>query len=204
MAKVLFLLSLCAVAYPGPRRAPPEVFAAAQKGLLPLAGDMSPDLGFVPGDTPQMLRLDEPFQFRTITPAAVIAYKPGQTLGSLLSDTQAWEFPVMVRGEPRALLTVDKAGGGWEAVGIGKAQLARQIESVNKRWSTSTRGALIFVVVYQASQHFFSVPGKKLENLTPFTFTVGGGKNCSTLAPLADTIARIRPGVMRSVGQAAP
>jgi len=156
-----------------PEPAPPEAAEAARAGLAPFlqsipASDLE-GYGFGPGDKLEEAGLGEPFQLYTITPQALLAAGPETTVGSLLSPTGTWFFPVELEGVPKNILTVAETDGAWAAVGIGKAGLAREFSAVRKQWSPSGNQPRL-VAVFQASAYFFTLPGLDDYNFTPLSF----------------------------------
>ena len=103
--------------------APPEVQQAAQKGLsqfltnIPALG--LANQGFTSQEEIKAAALGTPFEMFTITPEALKSYKTGTRLSSLISTTNIWNFPVLVKGSPRTMLQVGVINGRWEGYNFG-------------------------------------------------------------------------------------
>jgi hypothetical protein len=63
--------------------------------------------------------LGNPNEVYLLDPLTARSYQPGQRIGSLIRAKQQWEFPVLVRGESRGILTVAYFEGRWQAVEFG-------------------------------------------------------------------------------------
>ena len=129
--------------------------------------------------------LGNPYQVFVLSPEAVQAYQPGQHIASILTQEPRLEFPVLVDGQARSLLTVVQLDGRWQIVGFGAfpnsqklVQLQERLAKTNaviklirfdETWST-------FALVEQDNQamliHLSSLPGlfKEIDrdNLTPY------------------------------------
>ena len=179
--KIVRVISIClfliALATPGSSPAetiPPEAIAAAEAGLIPFLElippqDMS-NFGLSPGDNISEAVLDAPFQLYTITPTKLLDAKADTPVNTLISPTGRWFFPIIINGAARAILTVEEMNGKWEAVTMGMAGLAVEMEKLNRQWPKAKGYEPKLIAIYQAASYFFTIPEKDSENFTPLTF----------------------------------
>jgi hypothetical protein len=153
---------------------PQAVLVAAQSGLPRFLGLIPPAersaYGFSESDILTQAYLGTPFNVHTITPSVLFAYKPGDLVPALLSTTKLWYFPVMIQNEQRALLVVDQMGSIWQAVSLGYADLAKQLDLVLRQWPRANGFHPCLIAVFQAKVHLILVPEvstKDLITLTP-------------------------------------
>ncbi len=214
---LLAVLSLALLAFSANawlETAPPEVVRAAEDGLQHYLSLIPPGenekYGFAPGDDFAQAEVGAPFLLHAITPSALDAYEPGQPVSSLLSSSRTWYFPVLIDGEAKTILTVGRVGGSsWQAVGIGKASLSKELQKIRERWPASEGYDPRLVVVFQASTYFFTVPQKDDSNLTPLVFTgneIGAetqrkGPRYSTLSDLSRFVGKLKTTVQENIGQ---
>jgi hypothetical protein len=190
---------------------PPEVIRAAREGL-PRFLEAVPrgqieKFGFAPDDRIELARPGVPFLLYTITPAALSSGK--DSIGSLISPTGKWYFPVMLGGEAKSVLTVDRMDGSWQAVGLGKAALARELQEILRRWPRAKGYDPRLVVVYQAASYFFTVPQEGDDNLTPLLFDGKGfgaelhrgDKKYSSLIKFPEIAGLLRAAVEENIQQ---
>jgi hypothetical protein len=156
---------------------PSEVLAAAQSGLPVFLQSISradiTQFGFKSSQELAAATLGEPYQVFILTPNAIKAYQPGMRLSSLLTMLNRWEFPVMVGGEPRTILTVELMRGKWEAVGIGGLDLPKNLQSARMKLpalaATKTTGSYTtkLVQVLQVNASFIAVESSEGDYLVP-------------------------------------
>lgn len=154
----------------GPQ-APAEVMQAAAQGLKPFLAKIQADsmerFG-LDADAPlDSATLGAPFLLHTIAPAALAGYKTGMAVSELITPTSMWYFPVLINGEARLILVVDRMGDKWEAVSLGYPPLALEWANVKRQWPEERGYNPVLVAVFQARQHLFTVPEKGASNLTP-------------------------------------
>lgn len=202
---------------------PSEVVEAAENGLQPflqwIPAESVESYGFRPGDCLENARLGKPFRLHTITPTALRSYIPGAPVDSILSQTEIWYFPIILNGQAKAVLVVDKMGGHWKAVALGYAGLAGELASIREQWPESEGYNPMLVVVFQAKQFFFTLPEHDSPNLTPIVpcrktdgriavksdLTAKEGKSkYSALNRLSDVVERLKPMVEESVRDIQP
>jgi len=146
--------------------APPEASRAAREDLPPFLNALPErQLEGCAG-----AELGDPFRVYTITPAALDAYLVGDPVASLISPTGMWLFPVVAAGRSRLLLTVETVDGSWRAVSLGQAGLAAEIDHLLLQWPREKGYDPLLVSVFAAATHFFTIPQKDGQNLSPFVF----------------------------------
>jgi hypothetical protein len=209
---------LCAASLPCARpafsaeAAPPEAIAAARSGLPAFLEKIPPEglgeYGFAPGD-----RLDEaypgkPYLLHEIPPAAIERFASEDSVDSLLAPAGVWYFPVMMDGEARAILVVDRVDGGWVAVSLGQASLAGELNAIRRQWPASGGYDPRLIVSYQAAAYFFSVPQVGGRNLTRIQAPGRGAvprapaRRYAAVSDLAATIEALRPEVEENIRRA--
>jgi hypothetical protein len=77
-----------------------------------------------------------------------------------------WYFPILIAGQPKAILVVDQISNQWQAVSLGYPYLAREWDAVCKQWPESQGYHPALITIFQAHQHVFTVPEKGADNLT--------------------------------------
>lgn len=166
---------------------PAAVQQAADAGLAPFLAQMTPELvedfGFIPEETADQIRLGAPFQLHSITPAALAKFQAGTRVASVISPTDLWYFPVLVDDQAKAMLVVDKLDDQWEAVSLGYAGLARELDALGRQWKAADGYHPILIVVFQAQQYLVTIPEKDAYNLTRLQST--GGQSSSPLLAAA-------------------
>jgi hypothetical protein len=149
---------------------PPEVLNAASNGLpvflASVPATAKESYGFPSDSDLTQARLGAPLRRYTITPAALTNRARSTAVSSLITETTLWYFPIQVNGETKALLAVDRMSDGWKAVSLGYAPLAREWNQVTRQWPASKGYHPRLVTVFQAKQHYFTVPEVDDRNLT--------------------------------------
>jgi len=134
--------------------------------------------------------LGQPFQLNVITPTALMAYKVGDSVDSLLTETTCWYFPILVGTTIRSILIVDRMPDGWRAVAIGSARLAPHLDSLVRCWPSSSGYHARLIVVRQASKYLFTIPEAGEDNLTPLSNAESG-----QLEDPSDVVSALIPAV---------
>lgn len=154
--------------------APPEAIAAAEAGLLTFLELITPEdmnnFGLSPDDNISEAVLGTPFQLYTITPTKLLNAGDNTPVSSLISPTGSWLFPIVLQGKSRAILTVERMEGKWQAVTMGRSGLAGEMEKLNGQWPKTKGYEPKLVGIYQAASYFFTIPEKDSENFTPLFF----------------------------------
>jgi len=167
MAMFWILSAPNAIAEPN---APDAVVQAARQGLRPFL-DKIPQkslgqFGFDQADSFDAAVLGTPLLLHTITPSALKQYQSGAAVTSLLTPTTLWYFPILIAGQSKAILVVDRLRDQWQAVSLGYPGLAREWDAISKQWPESQGYHPILIAIFQAHQHVFTVPEKGADNLT--------------------------------------
>jgi len=188
--------------------APADVQQAAIQGLQPFLNKIPAislaEYGFVPGNALDTATLGDPFQLYTITPGALEQYQPSLAVTEILTQTTMWYFPVLIAGQTRAILVVDRLDNQWQAVSLGYAGLAQELGALNRQWKASQGYHPMLIVVFQARQYLFTVPEKDSHNLTRLVTqkTMATGKpadNYVTLGTAAGVIEQLKPVVKEAL-----
>jgi hypothetical protein len=149
---------------------PPEVLDAASNGLPAFLASVPAttreSYGFPSDSDLTQARLGAPLLQYTVTPAALTNRARSTAVSSLITETPLWYFPIQMNGETKALLAVDHMSDGWKAVSLGYAPLAREWTLVARQWPASKGYHPRLVTVFQAKQHYFTVPEVDDRNLT--------------------------------------
>ncbi|HBA85458.1 MAG TPA: hypothetical protein DCZ95_15335 [Verrucomicrobia bacterium] len=149
----------------------PEIpYAAAQTGLNRYLAAMPPAetaLYGVPAGTGRTaITLGEPFQVFVPSPSTLTQWTPTTPINGLWEETTAWWFPILVQGEMTALLIVDRMDSEWRAVSFGRAEMAKAIGQVEKQWAGNPNGRPQWIMIPQAAQLLYHIPGQAPDNLT--------------------------------------
>lgn len=167
MIAAMLLPATCVLAQQTP---PADVLQAATAGLQPylqkIPAGSQDQYGFDGGDDLSAAALGDPFLVHTITPAALEKYQAGMTVASVITPTTVWYFPVLIAGQPRAILAVDRLNNKWQAVSLGYAGLAKELGPLTRQWSVAQGYHPVLIAVFQARQYLFTVPEKDGNNLT--------------------------------------
>lgn len=150
---------------------PAGVSDAANNGLQSLLAHVPPgekDLyGFSKDDNLAKASLGHPFLMHTITPTSLWNSHLSAAGSLLITDTTMWFFPVMLGGEARAMLVVDRQDAKWQAVSLGYGSLAHELNNICSAWPESKGFHPKLVAMFQAKQFYFTVPEVDDINLTP-------------------------------------
>ena len=211
MVVAMILLVPCLMAE---QNAPESVRQAAVEGLQPYLNKIPveslEEFGFVRGDAVNMASLGTPFLLYTITPAALEQYRTGMTVASIVTPTTVWYFPVLIAGQPRVILVVDRLDNQWKAVSLGYAGLARELGALIRQWKASQGYQPMLIVVFQAKQYLFTIPEKDAYNLTrltankapatdPLQAIAAPANDYATLGTVADVIDQLKPVVRNAL-----
>lgn len=179
---------------------PDDVARAAAAGLPGLLAQipegMGSEYGFADGREIAEAVPGRPMPVQTITPAALNAWKPGDSIGGLLSATSLWYVPVQAGGKVRSVLVVDWVEGGWQAVSLGYVPLAGPLGILLEQWPESGGYHPQLVMVVQAQQYLFTVPELGGDNLTPLSGLSMGSRvkeGHAGLGRLDETVAVLKP-----------
>ncbi len=92
------------------------------------------------------------YQVHTVNPAEVMG---GSDLEPLVKGTSIWHFLVMVDARPVAILEVDRIDNAWQVVGVGSAELAKDVHAMATEHAR--KGEFRFVRIYQATSDLMEV-----------------------------------------------
>jgi hypothetical protein len=166
-----WLISLLMMTSSNAESVPDEVVSTARDNLhfylnaIP-EGELG-HFGFTNKKEFDQTTLGTPFKIYTISPSEILSYKGEVDISPLLSQIEHWLFPLICSGKSRVLLTVARMGGEWQAVGIGEASLAAEIEQIARSWPTSQGYEMKFIRVYQANSDFVLLTKDGVSNLVP-------------------------------------
>jgi len=167
----LLLIRVCGAESLAGAGAPQEVYRAASNGLPVFLGKVplkSRELyGFTPDTDFSKIQLGPPALLRTIRPATLSSNRTVTAVSAVVSDTTMWFFPVLVEGEAKAMLVVDRHDGEWRAVSLGYAPLAAEWNHVLHQWPAARGFHPALIGVFQANQFYFTIPELGDANLTP-------------------------------------
>jgi len=98
--------------------------------------------------------LSLPYQMYTIHPDMFLG--DAAITDEMIVPVDEWRFPVVCSGRTRALLTVAKVKDKWQAVDIGAAQLASEIDAIERNSSSKGNRDIrkIILRLYQIRSDF--------------------------------------------------
>ncbi len=150
---------------------PPAVQEAAEEGLPVLLGVIQEKVlhqfNFSSPEELSQATLGTPFQVFTIYPETLLGYDGTKPIQEIISATDYWFFPVIVKGQVRTLLTVTKMGEQWEAAGIGSSGLGNEWVSKVAQYDSSAGYTHKLVRIYQAKADLLFLGGAEGDKLVP-------------------------------------
>lgn len=159
----------------------------AESGLRSMVSSMAQGLpanGRLPADFPiavgsyaelRQVTLGIGFEVNTIDPAALLYARRDADLSRVTRGTGLWNFVVLSKGQPVALLEVGQQDGRWQVLGAGATRLARDVQTAAQ--GHARNGDFRFVRVYQATADLMEVRG---------------ADNRAQYVPLAKTVQALR------------
>jgi len=108
-----------------------------------------------------------PVQFQALKPTALSSNQVDGTVSSVASETSMWFFPVLMEGEVRAMLVVDRQSNEWKAVSFGYAALASEWNQVLQQWPPTKGFHPRLVGAFRVALYYFTIPEAGDRNLTP-------------------------------------
>lgn len=99
-----------------------------------------------------------PLNLDTIIPEDLIEYQENTPVTAILSRTNLWYFPVMLKNEAKTILVVDQIEGEWQAVSLGNTNLAKTLVAITQHWQASEGFNPKLIAVFQANQYLLAVP----------------------------------------------
>jgi hypothetical protein len=139
---------------------PGDVNNAAELGLSRMLDSIPQGYelkyGFANREEFAIATIGTPYQMYTIHPDVM---KDNVTVtDDMITSAEEWRFPVICNGSIRALLTVAKVKGQWQAVDIGAATLASEIDALEKGLSLKRREInRIILRLYQINSDFIVI-----------------------------------------------
>ena len=102
---------------------------AAKDGLATLKSEADDYVrfGFQNKAEVDRAKLGMPEKVLTIPVDQLAGYKEGTDIRPLLQDVHRMVYPVTVDGQGRALITIKETPSGWQLVGFGQSQLAKNL-----------------------------------------------------------------------------
>lgn len=188
--------------------APADVQQAAAQGLQPFLNKIPVtslgDYGFAPGNDLGTASLGAPFHLYMITPSALDQYRTGLAVSSVVTPTTMWYFPVLIDGQARAILVVDRLNDQWQAVSLGYAGLAKELGALGRQWKAAEGYHPMLIVSFQARQYLFTVPEKDSQNLTRLVTrgpmaTGTPADDYATLGTAAGVMEQLKPAVKEAL-----
>lgn len=155
----LFIILMCFfnVVY---AESPGDVNAAAESGLSHMLASIPKGYelkyGFANREEFGTTTIGVPYQMQTIHPEVMKGN--AAITDDMITSVEEWRFPVICDGRVRALLTVAKVEGRWQAVDIGAATLASEIDTLEKSLSLAKLNInRIILRLYQIRSDFIVI-----------------------------------------------
>ena len=186
--------------------APAEVQRAAQAGLpeyvaaLPTA--QLADYGFRNREEAQRATLGRPYRLHSLS---AVASAP--TLAAALLPTDMWLYSVLVDGQPRTTLLVDRLADGYRAVQLGNTILPTLLQAWEARLAQQKLEAasVRFVRIPQLYTDFLLVSAAAQEFIAPLYVQPGLEQGAAdALWPAAGFAPVLQRELQRSGGSAQP
>lgn len=163
-----------------PDGVPPDAVSAAERDLPQfLRGETSSRLCGLGALDAGATALGAPYRRFT----TCLSSDPGSTAGTV-TPADIWEFPVVVDGAYRCMLTVARMNDRWQGVGLGDKQLAESLQTIE-----TTHPSLSF-----SERGIVSAPGSCC---APAEFLgiqlTGAGPSFLPVPPWAESVATLLP-----------
>lgn len=131
--------------------APVEVIEAAKNGLSDYLARISPGemnaWGLSEKGQLKEVTLMAPYKVYTINEDYIFNYTFETDFLSVLDPASLWYFPVNCAGRYKAILKVEQKNGIWQIVDIRDKRLARDLQTIERRWSqTNGYNLALFIV----------------------------------------------------------
>lgn len=138
-----------------------NIVQAAEAGLTVFVKDPQMKnldrLGFGGRAVIDDVTLGRGFLIHTIPPQTILDEINGLDLYAGAVPTTQWQFLIEAEGKAISLLTVDRMGDQWQAVSIGSAGLAEQLEKIMESWPSSEGYEYRLIRIYQATSDFLAI-----------------------------------------------
>jgi hypothetical protein len=138
---------------------PGEAAEAARIGLLrftdSIPAGMEKDFNFETREELLNSYLGSPYRMHTIYPDVLL--ETISTESDFIIALDEWRFPVINNGKIKALLTVARMDGIWQAVDFGAAGIAEELDGLEKTYlSNEGQTKKIFLRLYQVRSDFIA------------------------------------------------
>lgn len=175
-------------------KAPEEVIRVANEGFvhfLEVVGETPFNDWKVTSKSLQSASLGVPFQVYKITLDALRSYHKGDTVKSLISETNIWCFPVLVGKEIKLTLEVGKlrSNGKWVAGSLKGGHFENELNQVVQRWPKVNGYNPVLVKIDKLDEYLFTVPEKDMYNLTQISSAPFRKKHI--VYPNLDTVSNV-------------
>jgi hypothetical protein len=141
--------------------------------FLPIGKETLKEWGCSDGRVSACASLGKPFRLYRITPDAFSGYYKGNNVNSLVSSTDTWYFPVIIKDTIRLVLVASKQmlADGTSVVSVARppingVDLAKELDRVVRQWPKS-EGYDPMLIEAMPGEYLFTVPKKGPHNLTP-------------------------------------
>jgi len=156
------------------------VIVAAQQGLGGLVEAIPPSdlslFGFKTLEEATQATFGQPLRIHKITPANMNIYPNVKNAADLVTPTDEWFIPLLVKGDYRLLMKVSLIDGAWKAVGLTGRRIAGEIGEFYSRWPAESIAAglpentkVTFVQIVQAHADLLLVQGAGRVYFYPFS-----------------------------------
>ncbi len=143
---------------PAPQPAPEEAVQAAAEGIPFFLGNSSSKelalFGFANSAEVRSATVGEGFMVSAALPQYMQKDQSMETLSSITTPMNQYQFLVYASGKPACLITVEKDNGKWAPVSIGSRGLSHDLHSLTKSWPKSQGYSYDLIRVYQARADF--------------------------------------------------
>jgi hypothetical protein len=179
------------------------------KAFLHAEGDKGLDrLGFRAAREVSNASVGEGVRVYELQPRLLLDRADAVSFEGLLEETGMWQLLVMDGTVPKAVLTVDRHQGAIQAVSIGGAGLAEQLNALLVRWPASSYD-LRFVISHQAGAQFMEIgEGGRPVGVVPLlsarvALGLDGGFDPNDVRSAEFALARLRPLVRSAMANTA-
>jgi hypothetical protein len=193
-------------------RTPSPVRTAAMQALQGFALHAGADSGTLPQGFPFDVRdagdmrngsIGYGFQVFDADPTSLVG---GASLDRSAHPTGIWRFAVILDGRPIGLMTMAQGASGWEAVSMGGAGLAKEVDAVVYAQASKAAAQLRYVRVPQATADFIEIGSADSARFVPLqaareSLRIAAGSKGGDDASLSDDQlqAQLRDAVSRNL-----
>jgi hypothetical protein len=176
-----------------------DVIGAAKAGyaeyLQKIPSGREKEFGFKNRAEFKNVQVGKPYQVMTMLPEF---YHGNLVSGKdYVKSTSEYRFPLTINKNYRVMLTVAKMNGSWTVVNIGSAEMARELEQLEKKFPSSREQGKILLVTGINGEFYLSSNATKKEIAYPFASArlamnwsnSESGKTVSEMLPALRTIS---------------